>query len=94
MNMDHTFELVQPFLNIKININGNGSFVTLERINDEFIADYVIYTTIDKNVIDYLIENNIVEIISTSSTPTDIAFGYICEICQIKLIQSRKLELL
>jgi hypothetical protein len=94
MNMDHTFELGQTFLNIKVNIDGNQRFVSLERANNEFIAEYIMYTTIDKIIINYLVENNIVKIVKTSSTPSDIAFGRICEMHHIKLTHSEKLKLL
>jgi hypothetical protein len=100
MNTTHTFELNriernnnELFLSIKVKFNNYSETVLLLKFTSgDFIGSHTLFCTEDKEVIDYLIENNIIEIFETFLPQGEFGTKYTTHL--IKLIHSEKLKLL
>lgn len=100
MNTTHTFELNRIkqnnndlFLSIKVKFNKYSETVLLLRFTSgDFIGRHTLFCTEDKEVVDYLIENNIIEIVKTFLPEEKFVDKYTTHL--IKLVHSKKLEIL
>lgn len=99
MNTTHTFELNrlkqnnnELFLSINVKFNYSVTVLLLKFTSGEFIGSHTLFCTEDKEVIDYLIENNIIEIFETFPPQGEFGTKYTTHL--VRLIHSEKLKLL
>lgn len=99
MNTTHTFELNrlkqnnnELFLSINVKFNYSVTVLLLKFTSGEFIGSHTLFCTEDKEIIDYLINNNVIEIVKTFLPEEKFVDKYTTHL--IKLVHSKKLEIL